>query len=213
MSFLTLSTPGRAELRIRGSSFIGHAAPAEREDAARAFLAARAKEHFDATHNCSAWLLRDGTRRSNDDGEPSGSAGGPILTAIEGAGLTDCVVVVTRYFGGTKLGVGGLVRAYGEAAAAALGAAPLRAGISVVRLRVRYDYADTAAVMRSLEAAETYEPEHGFADGGALGELLLSVPEGGELRFLETLRDATAGSADANLIGHGVVYRPVDAGS
>jgi uncharacterized YigZ family protein len=211
MSFLTLSAPGRAELRVRGSSFIGHAAPAGREDEARAFLAERAREHFDATHNCSAWLLRDGTRRFNDDGEPSGSAGAPILAAIEGAALTDCVVVVTRYFGGTKLGVGGLVRAYGDAAAAVLQAAPVREGIPVVRLRIRFDYAHTAAVMRTLDTAETYEPEHGFAEGGTLGELRLSVPNGAEDRFVQALRDATAGSVHADPIGNGVVYRPREA--
>ncbi|MDP9347547.1 MAG: YigZ family protein, partial [Gemmatimonadota bacterium] len=103
-AFLTLSAPGEAETRIKASRFLALAAPAVSEEEARAVLASRARERFDATHHCSAWRLRGGVSRANDGGEPSGSAGAPILAAIEGEALTDCVVVVTRYYGGTKLG-------------------------------------------------------------------------------------------------------------
>ena len=108
-------------------------------------------------------------RRANDAGEPSGSAGAPILAAIEGAGITDCIVIVTRWYGGTKLGVGGLVRAYGDAAARALEAAPRRIGVEAARLAIQYPYAHTAAVMRAMERAGAEEVEHGYAASGDAG--------------------------------------------
>ena len=107
--FVTLAAPAEAQIREKVSVFLARAAPVETE--ARAVLAEREKAMWDATHHCSAWSLRSGTRRGND-------AGAPILAA----GLTDCVVVVTRWYGGTRLGVGGLMRAYGEAIGRAAGA-------------------------------------------------------------------------------------------
>lgn len=208
MSFLTLSGPGSAELRVRGSSFLGYAAPAETEAAAREVLAGRQRQYFDATHNCSAWRLRGGVQRANDAGEPSGSAGAPILAAIEGAELFDCIVVVTRYFGGTKLGVGGLVRAYGEAAAAALAAAPKLEGVQAVRLRVRYPYGHTAAVMRVLSTTETYDVDHGFAAGGAGGEVGFSLPGALEAEVALRLSEFTAGDVVPERVDERVVFRP-----
>jgi uncharacterized YigZ family protein len=205
-TFLTISGPGSAELRIRGSSFLGYAAPAGDEAAARGALAERMRRFHDATHNCSAWRLRGGVQRANDDGEPGGSAGAPILAAIEGAGLVDCVVVVTRYFGGTKLGVGGLVRAYGDAAAEALATAPRRTGLLATRLRVRYSYGHTAAVMRLLEVAETYQVEHGFAADGREGEVSVSVPVAAVGEVERFLTEATAGALAPIRVGEHVVY-------
>jgi uncharacterized YigZ family protein len=205
-TFLTLAGPGTAELRIRGSSFFALAAPSRSEEEARAVLGERQRRFHDATHNCSAWLLRGGIRRANDDGEPSGSAGAPILATIEGAGVVDCTVVVTRYFGGIKLGVGGLVRAYGDAAAQALGAAPRLTGLRAARLRVRYPYAHTAAVMRSVERAETYEVEHGYSAGGRGGEISLSVPLAAVPQVMDFLSDATAGGVVPTVVEERVVY-------
>src|SRR3954468_15919307 len=176
--FLTLAGPGEAETRVKASVFLAYAAPVASEEEARAILAAREKAMWDANHHCSAWRLRTGVARANDAGEPSGSAGAPIVAAIEGAGLTDALVIVTRWFGGTKLGVGGLVRAYGEAAALALEAAPRRVGTVAERLRVRYPYAHTAAVMRVLERAGAARVEHGYAETGDAGIVELSVPAG-----------------------------------
>lgn len=204
-AFLTLAAPAAAETRVRGSTFIAFAAPARDEEGARACLAAREKEFWDATHNCSAWSLRGGVRRANDAGEPSGSAGAPILAAIEGAGVTDCVVVVTRYFGGTKLGVGGLVRAYGDAAAEALAAAPRRQGVPAVRLRLAYPYAHTAAAMRGLERAGAAEVVHGYTgDGGVVD---FAVPAGAEAALGEELREASGGVLATERTGETVLYR------
>ncbi|HEX5724429.1 MAG TPA: YigZ family protein [Longimicrobiaceae bacterium] len=205
--FLTLAGTGEAETRVKASVFLALAAPAATEDEAKALLVAREKTLWDASHHCAAWRLRDGTRRALDAGEPSGSAGAPILAAIEGAGLSDCAVVVSRWFGGTKLGVGGLVRAYGEAAALALEAAPRRAGTAAVRLAVRYPYAHTAAVMRALERFHAGEVEHGYAAGGDAGTVEFSLPRSAEPALAEALREATAGAVYPRRTGASVIYR------
>ena len=207
MPFLTLAAPAEARLREKASTFLAYAAPAASDEEARAVLAERERLHWDATHNCSAWSLRDGTRRANDAGEPSGSAGAPILSAIEGAGITDCIVVVTRWYGGTKLGVGGLVRAYGEAAALALGEARLRAGTEAARMAVRYPYEHTAAVMRAMERAGAERMEHGYADGGAAGTLECSVPVDAVAALADELREGTAGAVAPEERGVDVIYR------
>jgi putative IMPACT (imprinted ancient) family translation regulator len=117
------------------------------------------------------------------------------------------VVVVTRYYGGTKLGVGGLVRAYGEAAALALAEAPRRMGIPAVRLRLTYPYVHTAAVMRGLERASAAEVEHGYAGGGDAGVVDFAVPceEAGPLA--EGLRESTGGALRPESTGETVLYR------
>jgi uncharacterized YigZ family protein len=206
-TFLTLAGDGVAQTRIKGSTFLALAAPAADEAEARATLAAREREMWDATHNCSAWRMRNGVHRANDAGEPSGSAGAPILAAIDGAGVTDCVVIVTRYYGGTKLGVGGLVRAYGDAAAEALAAAPRRAGTVAVRLAVRYPYEHTSAVMRALERAGAAEVEHGYAPEGNAGTVEFSVPAAAESALAEELRESTAGALAPLRIGESVLFR------
>ena len=210
LPFTTLAAPAEAQLREKASTFLAYAAPAASEDEARAVLAQREKLHWDATHNCSAWVVRGGVRRANDAGEPSGSAGAPILATIEGAGLTDCVVVVTRWYGGTKLGVGGLVRAYGDAAAQALAAAPRRIGAEAVRMAVRYPYAHTAAVMRALERAGAEQVEHGYAESGDAGIVAASIPDAAAQAFADELREGTAGAVAPERKGAIVLYRNAD---
>ena len=113
----------RAEIRASNSRFIATAAPAFSVDEAKAFIARIKQEFADATHNVPAYVIGHGatvTAHCHDDGEPSGTAGRPALAVLRGSGLGDVAVVVTRYFGGTKLGTGGLVRAYGDAVRAVL---------------------------------------------------------------------------------------------
>ena len=116
-----------AHYEIQKSKFITHLQHVESEDEARAFVTAMKKKYYDARHNCSAWVLGPDARlqKSNDDGEPGGTAGNPILEAIKQNQLTDIVVVVTRYFGGIKLGAGGLIRAYSHSAVLGLQAAQM----------------------------------------------------------------------------------------
>jgi uncharacterized YigZ family protein len=121
-SYLTLASPARAEIEVRRSRFVCDIAPASSEESARAFVEQVCAGTRDARHHCTAFVLGpDGaTVRSNDDGEPSGTAGAPMLDVLRGRELTDVVAVVTRWFGGTLLGTGGLIRAYGDAMTAAL---------------------------------------------------------------------------------------------
>jgi len=122
----TLERPVTAERVVQRSRFLAVVEPVPDLGAAEAVLAAARKRHHEARHHCSAWVLGpDGaTHRGNDDGEPAGTAGAPILAALTGAELTDVVAVVTRWFGGTLLGTGGLTRAYGGVVADALRDAP-----------------------------------------------------------------------------------------
>ena len=145
-----------------------------------------------ATHHCWAYRLMDGRTRSADDGEPGGSAGRPILARIEGKDLHGVLVVVTRWYGGTKLGVGGLIRAYGGCAGVALDRAAVVEIPRTVPRRLTFDYADTAAVRQALA-------EVGLAasaeDYGAQVTLLLDVPEAEVSAVEQALRDGTAGRA------------------
>jgi uncharacterized YigZ family protein len=121
------AAPDRAEIEVKRSRFIASAAPAFSVAEARIIIADIKKEFADATHNVPAFLIGHGaavTAHCNDDGEPSGTAGRPMLAVLQGSGLGDVVVVVTRYYGGTNLGTGGLVRAYGDAVKAVLAKLP-----------------------------------------------------------------------------------------
>ena len=114
--YYTVKGNGEHEIVIQKSRFIAHVARVETEDAAQEFIQKIKKENWNATHNCSAYLIgeNDHIQKANDDGEPSGTAGVPILEVLKKKHLKDTVVVVTRYFGGIKLGAGGLIRAYGK---------------------------------------------------------------------------------------------------
>ena len=114
--YYTVKGNGEHEIVIQKSRFIAHVARVETEEAAQDFIQRIKKENWNATHNCSAYLIgeNDHIQKANDDGEPSGTAGVPILEVLKKKHLKDTVVVVTRYFGGIKLGAGGLIRAYGK---------------------------------------------------------------------------------------------------
>ncbi|WP_332695427.1 YigZ family protein [Halalkalibacter lacteus] len=116
-TYQTVKGAGEHEIIIQKSRFIAFFDRVETEAAAQAFIEKLKKQHWNATHNCSAYLIgeRDEIQKANDDGEPSGTAGVPMLEVLKKRGLKDTVVVVTRYFGGIKLGAGGLIRAYGGA--------------------------------------------------------------------------------------------------
>ena len=126
-SYNTILTPGIDEIVEKKSRFIGYAQPVSSEEEAYAFVESVKKKHYDARHNCHAFAIgKENTLyRFSDDGEPQGTAGKPILEVISGNQVTDICIVVTRYFGGTLLGTGGLVRAYTEAAKLALADAGL----------------------------------------------------------------------------------------
>src|SRR5687768_5995744 len=136
----TLADRATHLLEVKHSRFLAHAAPADSAGAALAFLAGISDR--DATHNCWAWRIGH-DYRSSDDGEPAGTAGRPILAAIDGQGFDRVVVVVTRWYGGIKLGAGGLVRAYGGAAAECLRTAPRTPIVPLVEADLAFPFEDT----------------------------------------------------------------------
>lgn len=155
-SFKTIVGDSRAQIRVQSSRFIASAHHAATKVESEKFIHSIKKEFFDATHNCYAYRLGalGDQFRFNDDGEPGGSAGKPILAAIDHEGLTDVVVVVTRYFGGTKLGVGRLVRAYGRAAEIALRKADQTTKFILETMVVTFPHAHIGNVMRAVSLHE-----------------------------------------------------------
>ncbi|WP_409272318.1 YigZ family protein [Neobacillus sp. SCS-31] len=140
--YRTVKQTGTHEIVIEKSRFIAHCARAESEAEAQDFIAEIKRLHRDATHNCSAYLIgeNDQIQKANDDGEPSGTAGVPILEVLKKKNLKDSVVVVTRYFGGIKLGAGGLIRAYGKSASEGLNATGIVERTLMQSMKVSVDY-------------------------------------------------------------------------
>ncbi|MBV1862404.1 MAG: YigZ family protein [Nannocystaceae bacterium] len=177
----------------KGSRFIATAVPATDEDAAKEALAQLRAEMPEATHHCSAWrLATPNLERANDDGEPGGSAGRPILAQLQGRNLLNVAVIVTRYYGGTKLGVGGLVRAYGSAAAAALDAAVTQPYVPKLSLRIVHGYSEDSEVQRALAEFGATEL---CADYATDVRRRIEVAVDREQALRVVLRDATRGRA------------------
>lgn len=151
-SYLTPRCDAEAEIEVKHSRFLCTIARVEDEDAARAVVARLRREHWDARHHCSAYVLGpDGAvERSQDDGEPAGTAGAPMLEVLRGQAVSDVVAVVTRWFGGTLLGAGGLVRAYGDAVRAGLDAAGTQSRDLLQELVLEIGHTDAGRVESEL---------------------------------------------------------------
>lgn len=187
----TLQARTGFELEVRKSRFLVHAAPVETPEAALAFLAEVADRA--ATHNC--WAYRIGTQyRFSDDGEPAGTAGKPILAAIDGQKLDRVMTVVTRWFGGIKLGAGGLVRAYGGSAAECLQRAARRALIEYAEAKLRLDF-EHASTLHALMAQHGAEKLDEAYDAAGL-RVQVRMPADALGAFETALRNATRGRAE-----------------
>ncbi|GGS76621.1 YigZ family protein [Planobispora rosea] len=176
--YLTLEERIEHEIEIKGSRFICVLAPVSSEEAARAVVAGRRELHADATHNCSAYVIGGDRRvqRSDDDGEPGGTAGAPMLETLLRRGMSDVAAVVTRYFGGVKLGAGGLVRAYGGAVAKTLDLAATVTMVPARVMTVTVDHVLAGRLENSLRASP-YEVGK-VAYGARVGlEVLVREPE------------------------------------
>ncbi|MEH7549882.1 MULTISPECIES: YigZ family protein [Bacillaceae] len=154
--YLTVKQTGEHEISIQRSRFIAHLKRAETETEAQEFIQTIKKQHWDATHNCSAYLIgeHDQIQKANDDGEPSGTAGVPILEVLKKRKLKDTVVVVTRYFGGIKLGAGGLIRAYGKATSEGLEAVGIVERKLSQIIHAKFEYTWLGKIEKELRAAE-----------------------------------------------------------
>ncbi|MBN2104536.1 YigZ family protein [bacterium] len=152
-AYLTIKQPVSHSLKVKDSRFIGLAAPVQDRDDAESWIGNIQKKYYDATHHCYAYRIGSGDQsefRYNDDGEPSGTAGKPILDVLDGRKLTNCICLVTRYFGGTKLGTGGLARAYGRCAGETVNHGRIIQQYVFVSLSLVFDYDFTGTVMPLL---------------------------------------------------------------
>jgi uncharacterized YigZ family protein len=190
-----LEQPATFEQVVKKSRFIAVALPVSTEEEAKSALTAH--DQADANHNCWAWRI-GASYRFSDDGEPSGTAGKPILAAIDGQSLDKAVVIVTRWFGGILLGSGGLVRAYGGTAAACLRAAPMIEVKPSVRGVVRLEFSDLARLKaRLLSVADLAIAEEQFTATGA--DIVLRVPEAELETVSRLISDLTSGRAELKL--------------
>lgn len=192
--YRTVTSYGECEIEINKSRFIAYVERVESEAAAQAFIEQISKKHWNATHNCSAYVVgpNDQYQKANDDGEPSGTAGKPILECLKKNGLRDTVVVVTRYFGGIKLGAGGLIRAYGKSAASGLAAAGVVERVLHNRLTVEIDYSQLGAVENQLRLAGYTIADKQFTH---VITLVVLVTGEAEAVLRQNLSDWTAGTA------------------
>ena len=193
-SYFTLAAPAQAEIKVQKSRFLAEVVPVTSLDEAKEALADISRRYHDCRHVCYAW--RGGTGLDlqeirNDGGEPSGTAGEPILAALRQADVTDCVAVVARYFGGIKLGTGGLARAYGQATAAALALAE-RLTVNIGRqwiLQCPYAHQKTVTHLLARFGGRIVAQE--FTEQ-VVWQIWL--PESGRTHFGEALSEATAGA-------------------
>lgn len=184
---------GAAEYAVQRSRFIADTAAVRDEETAQAFLQEIKKKYYDARHHCYGWILEGGRRKkSGDDGEPSGTAGAPILTALERQGITDGLIVVTRYFGGIKLGTGGLTRAYAHAAAQGLAASTLAELQTLRRVAVTVAYPLFSPLENWLQKNEIRVADKSYAENVTL--TLYLTPDATET-VKKAVADLTAGQA------------------
>ncbi|WP_050179791.1 YigZ family protein [Domibacillus robiginosus] len=165
--YKTVKSSSAHEIVIQKSRFIAHTARVESADEAIAFIDQIKKQHWNATHNCSAYMIgeHDHIQKANDDGEPSGTAGVPILEVIKKRELKDTAIVVTRYFGGIKLGAGGLIRAYGKAASEGLNAAGIVERRLMKIVTASIDYTWLGKIENELRASVYELKEIRYAEG------------------------------------------------
>ena len=191
----TVKQAGEHEIIIQKSRFIAHIKRTESEAEAQEFIQTLKKKYWDATHNCSAYLIgeHDQIQKANDDGEPSGTAGVPILEVLKKRKLKDTVVVVTRYFGGIKLGAGGLIRAYGKATSEGLDAV----GIVERRLmrvcHVKIDYSWLGKIENELRSSIYILKNIQYQENV---EIEVFVEEEKQPTFTEWMIELTNGQAD-----------------
>ena len=205
---------GEGELIEKKSRFIATVIPAESEEEALAFIEAMKKKYWNATHNCSAYVIgeKGQLKRCSDDGEPSGTAGKPILEVIRGAGLHNIFVVVTRYFGGTLLGTGGLVRAYTESAREGISHSQIITKIYGFKLNLTTDYTGLGKIQyllgqRGLTILDSVYTEK--------VDLTVLIPKEEESKLIAEITEATNGQTGiartgecwfANVDGEMVVF-------
>lgn len=191
--YLAIVEGGQGEIVEKKSRFIGYTASVETEEAAAGFIERIKKKHYDARHNCFAYSIGLGnqpTLRFSDDGEPQGTAGKPILEVIQGSGVRNICIVVTRYFGGTLLGTGGLVRAYTDAAKAGLEASVIRRNRQLTEAELTIEYGDLGKLQYLMEHTDGEIVDTAYTDKVVL-QVQVYAPVYPD--FVQTVTEATGG--------------------
>lgn len=193
-SYLTVKEYGEHEITIQKSRFIAYVERVATEEAAQQFIDKIKKKHSDANHNCSAYMIgeNDHIQKANDDGEPSGTAGVPMLEVLKKRGLKDTVVVVTRYFGGIKLGAGGLIRAYGTATSEGLNSTGIVERRLMQIFHTTMDYTWLGKVENEIRSSSFLLKEINYLDQV---EIQTFVKSGEEDAFLAWMTDLTNGQS------------------
>ncbi|TWH48030.1 YigZ family protein [Sporomusa sp. KB1] len=199
-AYRTIKQTGEIKLEINKSLFLGYASPAETEEAALTFIQDIKKRHKEANHNCSAYVIgqHGQSQKADDDGEPSGTAGRPILEVINKSAVKNAVIVVTRYFGGIKLGTGGLIRAYTKATVDSLNAAIIVEKQLHIRLVIEINYHLLGTVENQLRLKNFPIEGKEFSD---IVKIIALARKGDEDKLLQLVADCTAAQAVVQPIG------------
>ncbi len=197
-SYITLGQYAEEEYIVKKSKFIGYAKPIKTEQDAISFIEEIRKKHWDATHNVYAYALREGSiKRFSDDGEPQGTAGMPVLNVITQEGITDCVVVVTRYFGGILLGGGGLVRAYSHSAKLAVDGAGVITLVPWLVLNVECDYTLYGKIEALIRDFDGVVSDTAFTDNVSI---TFRIEKDKLNAFDKKMKDSTNGKVEYTMI-------------
>ena len=193
-SYYTVKNEGENEIVIQKSRFIAHVKRTPTEEEAQAFIQSIKKRHASATHNCSAYLIgeQDLIQKANDDGEPSGTAGVPMLEVLKKRKLKDTTVVVTRYFGGIKLGAGGLIRAYGQSVSEGLNATGIVERKLMTKITTQIDYTLLGKVENEIRSSNYLLDEIAYLENVQVRTL---VESGMEESFTEWMTNIANGQA------------------
>ncbi|WP_391207999.1 YigZ family protein [Psychrobacillus sp. L4] len=197
--YLTVKGSGESEIIIQKSRFLTYVKRAETDEEALVFIHLIKQKHKDANHNCSAYIIgeHDHIQKANDDGEPSGTAGFPMLEVLKKQGLKDTVVVVTRYFGGIKLGGGGLIRAYGKATTEGIDAAKVVERKLHHLMKVSIDYTWLGKVENEVRSSEYPLKEINYADSV---EVFVYTIAKEEAKFVDWMSEITNGQAKIEIV-------------
>lgn len=206
-NYFTVKKEGEDQLIIQKSRFIGYVKRVETEEEAQHFIQNIKKKHHDATHNCSAYMIgeNDQIQKANDDGEPSGTAGVPMLEVLKKQGLKDTAIVVTRYFGGIKLGAGGLIRAYGSTTSKAIQTTGIVKRQLMQGFSITIDYNLLGKLEHVLRDSDHILEQINYMEKA---ELIVYVKDGDEQEFHEWIINLT--SDQAEIIKKGSAYIEID---
>ena len=193
MKYKTITSPAESKFTVKGSKFLGYAYPVETPEEIDGILSGIRKKFYDATHHCYAWQLGNGkdiTFRYNDDGEPSGTAGKPIYSAIQRLDLTNVLIVSIRYYGGTKLGTGGLIKAYGQSASDTLNAAKFKTVEIGDNIEFISSYEQHPIIMRTVNQYHLISFDQDFAEKV---KVTIEVDEHDTQKLIEDVKNASNG--------------------